>query len=133
MSLLPFPAESRMRWRRFDLPGREEARVEHTSAGWRLIGFTPATNTLPIRRLDLAVGETRPVRSAWLRFPELRLEPLEQTCTRETAQSFRYRGDRRRRTFEARLDTDAFGRVLMYEGFWEAELPGSSMSAQRHT
>src|SRR5690606_2784207 len=37
------------------------------------LGFTPATNTLPIRRLALEVGESANVRSAWLRFPELRL------------------------------------------------------------
>ena len=53
------------------------------------LGFTPATNTLPIRRLALAVGETRPVRSAWLRFPGLRLEPLEQTYTREAGDVYR--------------------------------------------
>jgi hypothetical protein len=192
MTLLPFPTESRMRWRRLDVPGREEARVERTDAGWRLtgefdaeeagvaarlrytidcdlewrtlsaliegeaggglvrfalaadglghwvcddtpvhelagaldvdLGFTPATNTLPIRRLGLAVGESAPVRSAWFRFPELRLEPLEQTYTREDARGFRYRALVDGEPFIARLDTDAFGRVLHYEGLWEAEL-----------
>jgi len=86
------------------------------------LGFTPATNTLPIRRLALAVGERASVRSAWLRFPELRLEPLEQTYTREAAQRFRYRALVDGEPFVARLDTDAFGRVLRYEGLWEAEL-----------
>ncbi len=86
------------------------------------LGFTPATNTLPIRRLVLAVGESAPVRSAWLRFPELRLEPLEQTYTREAENSFRYRALVDGEPFIARLDTDAFGRVLRYEGLWEAEL-----------
>ena len=85
------------------------------------LGFTPATNTLPIRRLALAVGESAPVRSAWLRFPELRLEPLEQTYTREGAQSFRYRALVDREQFIARLETDEFGRVLLFEGLWEAE------------
>lgn len=192
MSLAPFPAESHMRWRRLDVPGREDARVEQTSDGWRLtgqldveeegvparlryridcdeawrtrsaliegemggrpvrfdlaadgagqwtrdgqpvpevagamdvdLGFTPATNTLPIRRLGLAVGGSAPVRSAWLRFPELRLEPLEQTYTREAEHAFRYRADVDGEPFTARLDTDAFGRVLRYEGLWEAEL-----------
>lgn len=181
-----------MRWRRLDVPGREQARVERTADGWRLtgeldveeagtaarlhyaidcdpewrtrsaviegevnggpvrfaleadragnwrrdgapvpelagaldvdLGFTPATNTLPIRRLGLSVGERAPVRSAWLRFPELRLEPLEQTYTREAEQSFRYRALVDGEPFVARLDTDAFGRVLRYEGLWEAEL-----------
>lgn len=85
------------------------------------LGFTPATNTLPIRRLGLAVGETASVRSAWLRFPELRLKPLEQTYTREAEQVFRYRALVDGEPFVARLDTDVFGRVLLYEGLWEAE------------
>ena len=180
-----------MRWRRTDVRGHEDARVERTRDGWRLngsleaeeagvdarlryvidcderwrtraaliegtasdrtvhvalvadgagawsrdgaplpalagaldvdLGFTPATNTLPIRRLGLAVGETRLVRSAWLRFPELRLEPLEQTYTREAEYVFRYRAMVDGEPFVARLDTDAFGRVLRYEGLWEAE------------
>jgi uncharacterized protein len=85
------------------------------------LGFTPATNTLPIRRLALAVGESAPVRSAWLHFPELRLEPLEQTYTREAELTFRYRALVDGEPFIARLDTDAFGRVLRDEGLWEVE------------
>lgn len=192
MSLVPFPSRSHMRWRRLDVPGREDARVEQTPDGWRLtgelnvteegvparlryridcdgawrtrsariegemggrpvrfdlaadgagqwtrdgqpvpevagamdvdLGFTPATNTLPIRRLALAVGESAPVRSAWLRFPELRLEALEQTYTRAAEHAYRYLADVDGEPFTARLDTDAFGRVLRYEGLWEAEL-----------
>jgi hypothetical protein len=85
------------------------------------LGFTPATNTLPIRRLALGVGETQPVRTAWLRFPELRLEPLEQTYTREADLVYRYRAVVDGEPFTARLDTDALGRVLRYEGLWVAE------------
>lgn len=85
------------------------------------LGFTPATNTLPIRRLDLAIGESAPVRSAWLRFPELRLEPLEQTYTREAERRFRYMALVDGEPFIARLDVDAFGRVVRYAGLWEIE------------
>jgi uncharacterized protein len=192
MTLRPFPPKSHMRWRRVDVPGREDARVEQTPAGWRLtgyldveedgvpaslryridcdhewrtrsaliegqagsqpvrfalaadgagqwardgqalpelagaldvdLGFTPSTNTLPIRRLSLAVDETAAVQSAWLRFPELRLERLEQTYTREAGQVYRYEAQVDGDPFTARLDTDAYGRVLRYEGLWEAEL-----------
>ena len=34
----PFPSQSHMRWRRIDVPGREEARIEQTADGWRLTG-----------------------------------------------------------------------------------------------
>ena len=85
------------------------------------LGFTPATNTLPIRRLDLGVGASAPVRSAWLRFPELRLEPLQQVYTREAERVFRYHAVVDGEPFIARLDTDDFGRVVRYEGLWERE------------
>ena len=86
------------------------------------LGFTPATNTLPIRRLALDVGQSALVRSAWLRFPELVLEPLEQTYIKEDSMTFRYRALVDGEPFTARLDTDIFGRVLQYEGLWTAEM-----------
>ena len=191
MSLEPLTDESRARWRRLDVPGREAATITRTPSGWRLageldvedagvaatlrysiecdpawrtrsaviegeangspvrfalaadgaggwtrdgvampqlagaldvdLGFTPATNTLPIRRLGLAVGASAPVRSAWLRFPELRLEPLDQTYTREADRTFRYHALVDGQPFIARLDVDAYGRVVRYEGLWEME------------
>lgn len=180
-----------MRWRRLDVPGREEARIDQTVGGWRLtgqleadeagvraslvyaiecerdwrtrqavvsgsaadaslrfefaadgqghwtlngaplrtvegaldidLGFTPATNLLPIRRLDLAVGRRADVRTAWLRFPELRVEALDQSYRREAARVFRYDALVDGEPFQARLHTDDFGRVLLYEGLWQAE------------
>ena len=192
VNLLPFPPSSRIRWRRLDVPGHEEAHISRTDAGWLLsgevhaeesgvdawlrytikcnpawrtltaavggtvdglpfslvltadgaghwaregipvaelngaldvdLGFTPATNTIPIRRLSLERGASAPVRTAWLRFPELRVEPLDQTYTREDDLRFRYDASVDGAPFTARLDTDQFGRVMRYEGLWEAEL-----------
>jgi hypothetical protein len=85
------------------------------------LGFTPATNLLPIRRLGLAVGEHMEVRTAWVRFPELRVEALEQSYQRAAAHVFHYDALVGGERFQARLDTDDFGRVLLYEGLWEAE------------
>ncbi len=83
------------------------------------LGFTPATNLLPLRRLDLAIGARADVRTAWLRFPELRVEVLEQSYEREAERVFRYEALVDGEPFRARLDTDEFGRVLVYEGLWE--------------
>jgi hypothetical protein len=35
------------------------------------LGWTPSTNTVPIRRLNLTVGTSATIRAAWLRVPEL--------------------------------------------------------------
>jgi hypothetical protein len=187
------PRKTTMRWRRLDVPGREQARIEQTPGGWNLtgvveveeasvhaqlsyvidcdhewrtrqalvtgsasgsdvrfalvadgeghwtlngvplpqvegaldidLGFTPATNLLPIRRLSLAVGDFADLRTAWVRFPELRVEALLQSYRREAPRIFRYDALVDGERFRARLDTDEFGRVLLYEGLWEAE-PG---------
>jgi hypothetical protein len=85
------------------------------------LGFTPATNLLPIRRLDLDVGQRANVLTAWLRSPELRVEPLGQSYHRESARVFRYNALIDGQPFRARLDTDEFGCVARYEGLWEAE------------
>ena len=43
------------------------------------LGWSPSTNTLPIRRLQLDVGQSSgPLVAAWVRFPDLVLEPLAQ-------------------------------------------------------
>ncbi len=78
--------------------------------------FTPATNTLPIRRLGLSEGESAEVVAAWFRFPEMRLEPLRQRYTRVGPTTYRYQSDN---GFEATLATDDQGLVVTYEDGWE--------------
>jgi uncharacterized protein len=95
------------------------------------LGFTPATNLLPIRRLELRVGQSAGVRTAWLRSPGLRLEPLEQTYTREEEQCFRYSALVDGEPFVARLDTDPFGQVTRYEHLWEAEFTAAGETRRR--
>ena len=84
------------------------------------LNFSPSTNLLPIRRLDLAVGEEKEVRAAWLRFPSFRFEPLEQTYRRLAESRYVYRSAGGR--FERELDVDGNGFVLRYPGFWEVEV-----------
>jgi hypothetical protein len=80
------------------------------------LGFTPATNTLPIRRLGLAVGEAADVEVAWLVWPELEVRPARQRYTRLADDRYRYQqGD-----FEAELVVDEQGLVRDYEGLWRA-------------
>ncbi len=82
------------------------------------LAFTPATNTLPIRRLDLPVGESARVVAAWLRFPELDLEPLEQVYRRVDANHYDYRAPES--GFQAVLTVTPEGWVVDYPGLWVA-------------
>ena len=83
------------------------------------LGFSPSTNLLPIRRLKLAVGEHAAVRAAWVRFPELTLELLEQTYTRTAEHTYLY--ESANGTFRRELTVSADGFVIDYPGLWRDE------------
>ena len=84
------------------------------------LNFSPSTNLLPIRRLELAVGETARVRAAWLRFPSFALEPLDQTYTR--LESERYRYESAGGQFVAEVTVDGMGLVINYGDLWSREM-----------
>jgi hypothetical protein len=81
--------------------------------------FSPSTNMLPIRRLGLAVGDSAPVKAAWVRFPDLTVEPIEQTYTRLGEHTYRYQSD----SFVADLEVDEHGLVIDYPGLWRRASP----------
>lgn len=78
------------------------------------LGCTPATNTLPLRRLHLGVGGSKTVQAAWVRFPDLTVEKVAQTYTRLDEFTYRYTSG----AFEAELVVDDDGVVAQY-GPWE--------------
>lgn len=78
--------------------------------------ITPATNTLPVRRLGLKIGERRSVTAAWVRFPGLSVQPLTQTYTRLASHRYRYESET---GFAADLEVDELGLVERYDGLWE--------------
>jgi hypothetical protein len=80
------------------------------------LGITPATNTLPIRRLALAVGEGADVLATWVQFPSLEIRPLSQRYTRLAERVYRYESDT---GFMADLEVDDAGVVTTYPGGWE--------------
>ena len=86
------------------------------------LSFTPATNLLPLRRLDLAVGGMAEVRSAWLEWPAGALTGLVQRYARESSTAYRYEADLPGSdTFVGVLRVDRHGWVLDYAGLWQAE------------
>ena len=82
------------------------------------LGWTPATNTIPVRRLDLDVGDTASIAAAWIRFPELDVVTNQQHYTRMASNRWRYRSGE----FDFELVTDVrSGLVLEYgDDLWRA-------------
>jgi uncharacterized protein len=83
------------------------------------LNFSPCTNTIAIRRLNLAVGEEAEIHAAWLKFPSFNLEPLAQRYHRLEDKIYRYEsGDGR---FKADLVVNQIGFITHYPGIWIAE------------
>lgn len=80
------------------------------------LALTPATNTLPIRRLNLQVGSSESVVAAWVKFPDLTVQPLSQRYTRMTKDTYRYESNT---GFSAEIVVDDLGLVASYPGGWE--------------
>ena len=83
------------------------------------LGFSPVTNLLPVRRLRPALGRRVEVRAAWVRFPELTLEVLDQAYTRVDATTYLY--ESAGGAFRRHLSVNAVGFVVDYPDYWRAE------------
>ena len=80
------------------------------------LALTPATNTLPIRRLNLQIGRTASVVAAWVKVPDLEIQALPQRYTRLTKNTYRYESNT---GFSAEIAVDDLGLVTAYPGGWE--------------
>ncbi len=80
------------------------------------LALTPATNSLPIRRLNLQIGSSASVIAAWVKFPDLSVEPLSQRYTRTGKDTYRYESNT---GFSAEITVDDLGLVTSYPGGWE--------------
>ena len=80
------------------------------------LNFSPSTNLLPIRRLNLAVGQRAEVSAAWLRFPSFTLERLDQSYTRTSERTYRY--ESRGGEFVADIVVNDEGLPLSYGNLW---------------
>jgi uncharacterized protein len=83
------------------------------------LGFTPATNLLQLRRLDLAEGQAADVPVAWLEVSAGTLEALSQRYERRAGATYWYEAP----SFEyaAELEVTPAGFIRRYPGLWEAE------------
>lgn len=86
------------------------------------LSFSPATNLLPIRRTGLEVGARARFPVAWLRFPAMTLESLDQSYERVSASQYRFESGGG--SFAALLETTTSGVVTNYPGLWQLEAIG---------
>jgi uncharacterized protein len=85
------------------------------------LGFTPATNLLPIRRLALVDGQAGDAPAAWLNVSDGTLTKLPQRYERRSASAYWYEAPTL--GYAAQLDVTSTGLVRKYPGLWEEEEP----------
>lgn len=81
------------------------------------IELTPATNALPINRLNLAVGESAEIQAAWIRLPAFVINPARQRYDRLSESTYRYTS--LASGFHAEIETDKYGFPVRYGNIWE--------------
>lgn len=86
------------------------------------LGISPSTNALPINRLDMRRRDRSDIKAAWVRFPELVVEPADQSYTRLADDRFRYENLNSR--FQTEIRVDEHGLPLDYAGVWHCEAQG---------
>lgn len=85
------------------------------------IQWSPLTNTLPVRRLELREGAEEWISVAYIELPSLALRRVDQRYTRVDARTVRYASQTRDFVRDLSLDDDGF--VLDYPDLFSREWP----------
>jgi uncharacterized protein len=82
------------------------------------LSVSPVTNTLPIRRLNLAKGNSAEIRVAYVHFPDLAIvcDPQRYTCLEPLR---RYRYESLDSDFVREIEVDENGLVVTYPGLFK--------------
>jgi hypothetical protein len=94
------------------------------------LGFSPSTNTLPIRRLRLDLDRAATIQAAWVEFPSFAVQRVAQRYTRVGDRAYRY--DNLPTGFQADIAVDETGLVTGYPPGWarmEGDDSGSPLFA----
>ena len=83
------------------------------------LGFTPATNLLPLRRLSLREGQAADAPAAWLDVSAGTLEALPQRYERRADATYWYEASSV--GYADLLEVTTTGFIRRYPGLWEAE------------
>ncbi|KMK64632.1 putative glycolipid-binding domain-containing protein [Puniceibacterium sp. IMCC21224] len=80
------------------------------------LGFTPASNTNAIRRMDLSEGSDADCVAVWLDTEDWTVKRLPQSYHRTGPQTYAYASPQH--DYRATLVTDGFGAITDYPGLW---------------
>lgn len=80
------------------------------------LGFTPATNTNAIRRLNLQEGQEIETTALWLDTSDWMLKPLRQVYRRKSDKVLEYASPQHH--YLADITIDPFGVIMDYPGLW---------------
>jgi hypothetical protein len=83
------------------------------------LGFTPATNLIPVRRLALGAGDAANAPAAWLDVAAGTLRELSQRYERRSSTAYAYEAPGV--GYAGLLEVTPEGFVRRYPGLWEAE------------
>jgi hypothetical protein len=81
------------------------------------IALGASTNTLPIRRVPLAIDQAVEIKAAWVLLPDLEVQVLPQRYTRLAHDRYRY--ESLDSGFTAELEVDDLALVVTYPGWCE--------------
>ena len=85
------------------------------------LAFSPFTNTLPIRRLNLAIGSRAEITTAYIDVPSFRVLPDPQAYTRIAVNLYLY--ESLDSDFSRQITVDADGFVIDYPGLYSRNPP----------
>jgi len=85
------------------------------------INFTPLTNTLPINRLNLEIGETKQIKTAYIALPQMTISPVIQSyeCLAKDENGAIYLYKNLTSNYEAELSVNAGSFVKEYPGLFK--------------
>ena len=81
------------------------------------IELTPATNALPVNRLNLGIGQSVEIQAAWVRLPSLAIVPARQRYARLSENVYRYTSVDS--GFTAEIEVGQYGLPNRYGKIWE--------------
>lgn len=111
--------------------GERELKVIYSEKGWEVdgearpdlaaarevdISVSPLSNTLPIRRLSLAIGESADITTAYIRLPQLNVTTDPQRYTHTGEREYLY--ESRDSDFQCTVTVDQHGLVMEYPGLF---------------